>query len=138
MDPYIGQILLVPFNFAPNGWAFCNGQLLPISQYTALFALLGTTYGGNGVSNFALPDLRGRVPVGFTQGPGLSNYVLGELGGAESVTLQVTQIPAHNHQLQAANVAATQPNPSGNVLASANAAGRPANVYSPALTSRRL
>jgi microcystin-dependent protein len=79
--PFLGQILLVPYNFAPRGWAFCQGQILPISQNTALFSLLGTTYGGNGQTTFALPDLRGRVPIRAGQGPGLSNHTLGELEG---------------------------------------------------------
>src|SRR5271166_1909557 len=86
-DVFLGSLLLVPYNFAPNGWMFCNGQLLPISQYSALFSLIGTTYGGDGVSNFALPDLRGRVPNSAGQGPGLANYNLGDTGGAENTTL---------------------------------------------------
>lgn len=85
MEPFLGSLLLVAFNFAPTGWAFCNGQLLQISQYTALFSLLGTTYGGDGVTTFALPDLRGGVPISFGQGTGLQNYNLGQTGGAESV-----------------------------------------------------
>jgi microcystin-dependent protein len=101
MDPFIGQILLVPYNFAPRGWALCNGQLLPIAQYTALFSLLGTTYGGNGQTTFALPDLRGRVPVGSGQGPGLQNYDLGAIAGTETVTLLQSQMPAHTHVVQA-------------------------------------
>ena len=100
-EPFIGQIMLVPYNFAPRGWAFCNGQLLPIAQNTALFSLLGTTYGGNGQTTFALPDLRGRVPISSGQGPGLGNYDLGQVGGSESVTLTTSQMPAHTHQLPA-------------------------------------
>jgi microcystin-dependent protein len=96
-EPFLGQIILVPYNFAPRGWAFCNGQVLPIAQNTALFSLLGTTYGGNGQTTFALPDLRGRVPNGSGQGPGLSNYDLGQVGGTETDTLTVNQMPAHNH-----------------------------------------
>ncbi|HYV74110.1 MAG TPA: tail fiber protein, partial [Candidatus Binatia bacterium] len=95
MEQFLGSLLLVPFNFAPTGWALCNGQLLPISQYTALFALIGNTYGGDGVATFALPDLRGRVPTGAGQGPGLQNYALGQSGGAESTTLGVNQLPSH-------------------------------------------
>ena len=91
---------MVGFNFAPVGYALCNGQLLPISQNTALFSLLGTTYGGNGTTTFALPDLRGRVAVHSGQGPGLSPYVLGQQSGTESVTLITSQLPAHNHTLQ--------------------------------------
>jgi microcystin-dependent protein len=96
-SPFLSMILLWGCNFAPNGWAFCQGQLLAISQNAALFSLLGTTFGGNGTTNFGLPDFRGRIPVGAGQGPGLSTYVLGQPGGAESVTLNVNQIPAHLH-----------------------------------------
>src|SRR5215475_4971153 len=100
-EPFLGQIMLVPYNFAPRGWAFCNGQLLSISQNTALFSLLGTTYGGNGQTTFALPDLRGRVPLSSGQGPGLSNYNLGQSGGQETVTLTGNQMPAHQHAINA-------------------------------------
>jgi len=96
-SPFIGQININAFNFAPQGWALCDGQLLPISQNTALFSILGTTYGGDGKSTFALPNLQGAVPLGPGQGPGLSNYVLGQAGGAASVTLTLAQLPAHNH-----------------------------------------
>src|SRR5208283_2769592 len=97
MDAFLGSLLLVPYNFAPQGWAFCNGQLLSIAQNAALFSLIGTTYGGDGISTFALPDLRGRVPNSAGQGPGLANYNLGDTGGAENTTLQVSNMPAHNH-----------------------------------------
>jgi microcystin-dependent protein len=93
-DPFLGELKLVPYNFAPRGWAFCQGQILPIAQNTALFALLGTMYGGNGQTTFALPDLRGRVVVHPGQGPGLSNYDQGEVAGVEAVTLTNSQIPA--------------------------------------------
>jgi microcystin-dependent protein len=96
-DPFVAEIRIVPFNFAPKGWAFCDGQILPLSQNTALFALLGTTYGGDGKSNFALPDLQGRAPMHHGQGPGLSNRDLGESGGAPYVTLLTSEIPAHTH-----------------------------------------
>lgn len=96
-EPFLGMIQIFPYNFAPRGWAFCAGQILPIAQNTALFALLGTTFGGNGQTTFALPDLRGRVPVGAGQGPGLSSYDLGQVGGTESVTLITNQLPSHNH-----------------------------------------
>lgn len=112
MDPFLGQILLIPYNFAPKGWAFCDGSLLPISQYTALFSLLGTTYGGNGTTTFALPDLRGRVPVSSGQGPGLQQYPLGEMAGSETVTLITAQIPAHTHTVQASE-GASAPDPQG-------------------------
>jgi microcystin-dependent protein len=123
MEPLLGSLLLFAGNFAPRGWMFCNGQLLPISQNTALFSILGTTYGGNGQTTFGLPDLRGRAPISFGQGPGLSNYDLGQSGGAESVTLLVSNIPSHNHSLlgDAGNGA---PSPQGNVLGSPTA-----NIY---------
>src|SRR2546423_1016337 len=93
-EPFLGMIIIVPYNFAPRGWAFCAGQILPIAQNTALFSLLGTTYGGNGQTTFALPDLRGRVPNSSGQGPGLSNYDLGQVGGTESTTLTNANLPA--------------------------------------------
>src|ERR1700735_274106 len=96
-NPFVGEIRIFPFNFAPVGWALCQGQLLSISQNTALFSLLGTFYGGDGRTSFALPDLRGRVPVGQGQGPGLSSYDIGEMAGGEAVTLLATQIPPHSH-----------------------------------------
>lgn len=102
MDPFIGQLLLVCFNYAPQGWMFCDGSLLPIAQYQALFSLLGTTYGGNGTTTFALPDLRGRVPVGAKLSGGatpLTAYQMGETGGSEAVTLTTPEIPAHNHMV---------------------------------------
>lgn len=97
MDPFVAEIRIFPFNFAPRGWAWCDGQLLPLSQNTALFSLLGTTYGGNGKSNFALPDLQGRSPMHPGQGPGLSLHDLGETGGSETVTLLESEMPAHSH-----------------------------------------
>jgi len=96
-EPFIGQICIYGFNFAPRGWAFCNGQILAIAQNTALFSLLGTTYGGNGQTTFALPNLQSRLPLHFGQGAGLSSYSLGEVTGSENVTLLQTQLPAHNH-----------------------------------------
>lgn len=110
--PFLGEIFLVPYNFAPRGYAFCEGQILSISQNTALFALLGTTYGGNGQTTFALPDLRGRVPVGVGQGPGLSNVDLGQVGGTETVTLTQAQMPAHNHLAGSTQAAGTATRPS--------------------------
>ena len=99
MDPFVAEIRIFPFNFAPRGWAWCDGQLLPLSQNTALFSLLGTTYGGNGKSNFALPDLQGRAPMHPGQGPGLSLHDLGETGGSETVSLLESEIPSHSHGL---------------------------------------
>jgi microcystin-dependent protein len=96
-DPFVAEVRIFPFNFAPKGWAWCDGQLLPISQNTALFSLLGTTYGGNGKSNFALPDLKGRAPMFWGQGPGLSLYDIGEAGGSETVALLESEMPSHNH-----------------------------------------
>ena len=116
-DPFVAEIRIFPFNFAPKGWAFCDGQLLPLSQNTALFSLLGTTYGGNGKSNFALPDLQGRAPMHPGQGPGLSLHDLGETGGSETVSLLESEIPAHSHTLQALSVPADMATPEGGALA---------------------
>jgi len=117
-DPFIAEIRIFPFNFAPRGWAWCDGQLLPLSQNTALFSLLGTTYGGNGQSNFALPDLQGRAPMHPEQGPGLSLHDLGETGGSETVSLLESEIPAHTHTMQASISAASNLNaPIGNLTA---------------------
>lgn len=116
-QPFIGEILLVPYNFAPHNWAFCAGQLMPISQNTALFSLLGTTYGGDGKSTFALPDLRGRSPIGSGQGQGLQNYDLGQTGGEETVTLLVSQIPSHTHQAMGSTNVANLAAPGGGVWA---------------------
>jgi microcystin-dependent protein len=99
-SPFVAEIKPVGFNFAPSGWAFCNGQLMPISQNTALFSLLGTFYGGDGQSTFALPNIQGSVVVGPGQGQGLSNYQIGQTGGQEFLTLLQTEMPAHNHGLQ--------------------------------------
>jgi microcystin-dependent protein len=102
MDPFVAEIRIFPFNFAPKGWALCNGQLLPISQNTALFSLLGTTYGGDGRSTFALPDMQGNAPMHPGQGPGLSLHDLGEMSGSETVTLLQSEMPAHSHLMMAA------------------------------------
>src|SRR5215210_6219859 len=99
-DPFVAEIRIFPFNFAPKGWAFCDGQLLTLSQNTALFSLLGTTYGGDGKSNFALPDCQGRAAMHPGQGPGLSLHDLGETGGSETVSLLQSEIPAHSHQVR--------------------------------------
>jgi microcystin-dependent protein len=100
-DPFVAEIRIFPFNFAPKGWAFCDGQLMPISQNTALFSLLGTTYGGDGKSTFALPDLQGSAPMHPGQGPGLSLHDLGETGGTATVTLLQSEIPSHAHAANA-------------------------------------
>ena len=113
-DPFLAEIRIFPFNFPPKGWAFCNGQLIPISQNTALFALLGTTYGGDGKSTFALPDLQGSAPMHPGQGSGLSLRDLGEQGGSETVTLLVSEIPAHAHQMMALGAISNQPSPANN------------------------
>lgn len=115
-DPFVAEIRIFPFNFAPRGWAWCDGQLLPLSQNTALFSLLGTTYGGNGKSNFALPDLQGRSPMHPGQGPGLSLHDLGETGGSETVTLLESEIPSHPHGLRGAAEAAEENDPGGAAL----------------------
>jgi microcystin-dependent protein len=120
-EPFIGAIAMFAGNFAPRGWAFCQGQLLSISQNTALFSILGTTYGGNGQTTFALPNLQSRVAIGAGQGPGLSNYDLGQTGGSETVTLSTSQMAAHTHVLSLAlnvkNYAGNSRTPVGNVLA---------------------
>lgn len=123
-DPFVAEIRIFPFNFAPKGWAFCNGQLLPISQNTALFSLLGTTYGGNGQSTFALPDMQGNAPMHPGQGPGLSLHDLGETGGSDTVTLLLSEIPAHNHLINdhAADPADT-PAPGPNFMLAKSAGG---------------
>jgi microcystin-dependent protein len=118
-DPFVAEIRIVGFNFAPRGWAHCNGQLLPISQNTALFSLLGTTYGGNGQTTFALPNLQGRAPMHSGLGPGLSNRTLGDFGGEQTVTLGVTQIPSHRHALLAADATANASTPAGGLFARA-------------------
>jgi microcystin-dependent protein len=130
-EVFIGQIILVPYNFAPRGFAFCQGQILPISQNTALFSLLGTTYGGNGQTTFALPDLRGRVPNGTGQGPGLSNYDLGQVGGVESVTLTQNEMPQHTHALRCFSDDGNQGNPNPNILATSGAAPPPYSNQAP-------
>lgn len=115
-DPYVGEVRLFAGNFAPLNWAFCQGQLLPIAEFDTLFNLIGTTYGGDGVSTFALPDLRGRVPIHSGQGPGLSPRTLGSQGGSEAVTLGAQHMPAHSHVLNASKTAGTAP-PTNGVLA---------------------
>lgn len=113
MDPFIGEIRMFAGNFAPRGWAFCDGQILPIAQYAAVFSLLGTTYGGDGRVTFALPDLRGRAPQAMGAGPGLTPRTLGEVGGVESVTLLEREMPAHGHALAASRAPAVGRTPAG-------------------------
>lgn len=133
-DPFVAEIRIFPFNFAPKGWAFCDGQLLPISQNTALFSLLGTIYGGNGKSNFALPNVQGRSPMHPGQGPGLSLHDLGETGGSETVALLLSEIPLHNHAVNAAGGdPAESNNPQGNAMSRANL-----NVYTNNLTLTQM
>jgi len=127
-DPFVAEVRIFPFNFAPKGWAFCNGQLMPISQNTALFSLLGVTYGGDGKSNFALPNLQGRTPMQAGQGPGLSLRDLGEQAGEEAVTLLTTEMPAHSHGAVAAS-GTGQGSPANNAWASGLKTGP--SVYSP-------
>lgn len=125
-DPFVAEIRIFPFNFAPRGWAWCDGQLLPLSQNTALFSLLGTTYGGNGNSNFALPDLQGRAPMHPGQGPGLSLHDLGETGGSETVSLLESEIPSHSHGLRCVNEESNNNTPNANASFAVSAK---ANVY---------
>ncbi|MEK7833321.1 MAG: tail fiber protein [Acidobacteriota bacterium] len=128
-DPFVAEIRIFPFNFAPRGWAWCDGQLLPLSQNTALFSLLGTTYGGNGKSNFALPDLQGRAPMHPGQGPGLSLHDLGETGGSETVSLLESEIPSHSHSASMSLRPSDNLNPAGLALGTGNA------IYVPAAGS---
>ncbi|HXD31200.1 MAG TPA: tail fiber protein, partial [Pyrinomonadaceae bacterium] len=121
-DPFVAEIRIFPFNFAPRGWAWCDGQLLPLSQNTALFSLLGTTYGGNGKSNFALPDMQGNAPMHPGQGPGLSLHDLGEMGGSQFVTLLESEMPSHNHGLRANTTTGTKSLPTGNSLSKTSGA----------------
>jgi microcystin-dependent protein len=128
MDPFVAEIRIFPFNFAPKGWAFCDGQILPLSQNTALFSLLGTTYGGDGKSNFALPNMQGNAPMHPGQGPGLSLHDLGETGGSETVSLLESEIPSHTHSISASAVDGTAKSPAGSKVAS----GVGVNMYATA------
>ena len=130
MDPFVAEIRIFPFNFAPKGWAFCDGQILPLSQNTALFSLLGTTYGGDGKSNFALPNLQGNAPMHPGQGPGLSLHDLGETGGSDTVSLLESEIPAHTHSpncIDGPRLGGQVGLPNGALLAKTG--GAPANSY---------
>ena len=117
MDPFVAEIRIFPFNFAPKGWAFCDGQILPLSQNTALFSLLGTTYGGDGKSNFALPDMQGNAPMHPGQGPGLSLHDLGETGGSETVSLLESEIPNHSHAMNSLPAPGNRTAPASNSMA---------------------
>jgi len=130
--PYVAEIRMFAGNFAPKSWALCNGQLMAISQNTALFSLIGTFYGGNGQSNFALPDLRGRAPMHWGNGAGLSQYVVGETAGENSVTLLTTEMPAHTHSISGATIANSTPGatPASNTLFTNSA---PNGVYAAAV-----
>lgn len=131
-DPFIAEIRMFAGNFAPRNWAFCNGQILPISQNTALFSLIGTFYGGNGTSNFALPDLRGRAPMHWGDGAGLTSRVIGEVAGENNVTLLSTEMPVHNHSISGAVIANSNPGetPASNTLFTNSA---PNQLYASAL-----
>jgi microcystin-dependent protein len=130
-DQFVAEIRAFPFNFAPSGWAQCNGQLLPISQNTAVFSLLGTNFGGNGTSNFALPNLQGMMPKNFGQGPGLNLYDLGETGGEQTVTLLTTEIPTHGHNLSVAGAGNSSTPSSSTVLAGGARGKQPAYASGP-------
>jgi microcystin-dependent protein len=143
-NPFVGQITFYPYNYAPKGWATCEGQLLPIQQNTALFSLIGVNFGGNGTSTFALPDLRGRVSLGMGQNPGGSYYTVGEDGGFENVTLIYSQMPAHSHSLNASTTQGTVDDPS-NALFSApyvgggrHGGGSTGDIYNPGAANTQL
>jgi microcystin-dependent protein len=133
-QPYLGSIFIFAGNFAPSGYQLCQGQLLSISQYAALFAILGTTYGGNGTTTFALPDLRGRAPIGQGTGNGLSPVVLGQVGGNQNVSILTGNMPSHNHLISASNSGGGLPSPQSNFLAQPLDAGQnPTSMYSAAV-----
>jgi microcystin-dependent protein len=149
MDPFLSTILIWPPNFAPRGWALCAGQVMSISQNTALFSLIGTMYGGDGVQTFQLPDLRSRVPLGAGQGTGLSPYNVGQSGGTENVTLTISALAAHTHTATPSGLSATvsavttggttnQPNPSVALATPTDAARNPLNIYSNATPTQNL
>ncbi|HLX94813.1 MAG TPA: tail fiber protein [Verrucomicrobiae bacterium] len=131
-DQFVAEIRIVPFNFAPLGWALCNGQVMPISQNTALFSLLGTTYGGDGKSNFALPNLQGAAPLDAGNGAGLSNYVEGQSGGETAVTLVSAQLPSHTHGVSVSSIGGDVNSPIGAVFSTAHMGKTPTNMYAAA------
>jgi microcystin-dependent protein len=135
-EPFIGEMMLTPYNFCPRGFALASGQLLAISQNTALFSLLGTTFGGNGQTTFALPNLQGRAPIHNGQGPGLSSYVLGQVGGTESTTLTTNQMPAHNHRVQASNALGTFGGPQDRYLGASQTDGN--KIYYEGTPNRQM
>jgi microcystin-dependent protein len=130
MEVFLGMISIFGFNFPPRGWAFCAGQILSIAQNTALFSLLGTQYGGNGQTTFALPDLRGRTPIGQGQGPGLSNYTIGQVSGTETSTLTINQLPGHSHTLLATTAAGDTAVPTNKILSASPSTGSGPNASS--------
>jgi|SRR5580658_5664185 microcystin-dependent protein len=136
-DNFVAEIRLFPFNFAPRGWAMCNGQILPISQNTALFSLVGTYYGGNGTSNFALPNLQGSVALDYGNGEGLTAVIIGQTGGSATVTLTTSEIPAHSHGVMCATGAGNAASPSGNSFGSAQR-GKPPGYAATSGTSVQM
>ena len=137
-DPFVAEVRIEPFNFAPTGWADCNGQLIPVSQNTALFSLLGTVYGGDGASTFGLPDVQGRVAMHPGQGPGLSDRLQGEMSGSETTTLLVSEMPLHNHNVQGSALNASTGNPSDTAVIArglATRSGAHSAATSPAATA---
>jgi microcystin-dependent protein len=133
-DIFLGEIRMFGFNFAPVQWALCNGALLPVTQNQALFALLGTTYGGNGMTNFALPDLQGRTPLDFGTAPDGSSFTMGQKGGVETVTLQTSQMAAHNHLVNASITPGNAPSAASGTALIASVATQGVNFYGPAST----
>src|SRR5882672_1506191 len=129
MDPFVAEIRIFGFNFAPRGWALCNGQLLPISQNTALFSLLGTQFGGNGTSTFALPNLQGCAPLDQGQGPGLTQRDMGDVGGTTAVTLITAEMPSHTHLPKGDTGAGSQSDPTGNVWSTERVGRQGENIY---------
>jgi len=131
MDPFVGEISYVAFDYAPNGWFQCDGQTLPISQYSALYSLLGTKYGGDGTTNFKLPDMRGKVPVHQGQSPGYSNFTMGQTSGAENVTLTATQLPTHSHPATAVSTSTSAVAPGASATSTLKAANATGDMTTP-------